>query len=122
MLVSTLAAAALLWAFAALILRGLLAHARFECFCFGPSDDAPLSPTALARTTMLAILATALLVASAGSPPAGTWPTFVHQAVVAGAAVASAALLGAVSKLRRWNDDPFGVDQSKWSAKLPPAP
>ncbi len=56
-------AAVLLWAFAILIARSLWSGERFACFCFGNADS-ELSPVALSRTVLLALLASGLAAAA----------------------------------------------------------
>lgn len=98
---------ALLWFFALLIARSLRAGERFACFCFGDAD-AQLSGWTLARTTTLALLATAVVL---GTPHLATRQE-VGQTVLA--AVSAGALLGVVTlvsytpALLRWNRHMFG--------------
>jgi hypothetical protein len=103
-----LATAALLWLFAALIARSLLAGERFACFCFG-DGEATLSGATLARTLALAALATALALAPVPTPlddlPAGR----LAQVVAAGALVGTAVLAGHIRRLLEWNQDPLGL-------------
>jgi hypothetical protein len=66
--VPLMAAAAVLWVFAALIGRALRTPERFSCFCFG-SEEATISWRTLVRTAALAILAS-LLAAAAFAPVA----------------------------------------------------
>jgi hypothetical protein len=60
------AAAAVLWAFAALIGRALRSPDRFNCFCFG-SEEAAISSRTLIRTAALALLASLLTAAAFAS-------------------------------------------------------
>src|SRR3712207_435418 len=69
-------AAALLWFFALLIARSLLAGEDFACFCFGDGDTR-LSGLTLLRTVTLALLATVLAVARPAGTSAGFGETYV---------------------------------------------
>jgi hypothetical protein len=99
-------AAVLLWGFALLIVRSLVAGDRFPCFCFGETD-ATISAWSLARTTALALLATG---AALGRSPF-LRPTDVVGAlefVVGVALLGTLVLAGQVRQLVRWNRDPLG--------------
>jgi hypothetical protein len=101
-------AAGLLWIFALLIARSLLAGAHFTCSCFGDADD-QLSNLTLARTAALALLASALALVG---PPMTSRPNI---RAVALQAVAGLSLLGAIvlvsymPRLLRWNRDFYAV-------------
>jgi Methylamine utilisation protein MauE len=60
-------AAGLLWLFVALIARSLWSGQQFACFCFGDADS-KLSHLTLVRTTILAVLASMLLIAPSPTP------------------------------------------------------
>ena len=102
------ATAALLWLFAALVARSLLAGERFACFCFG-DGEATLSGATLARTLALAALATALALAPVPAPLGDTAAGRLAQAVAAGALVGTAVLASYVRRLLEWNRDPLGL-------------
>lgn len=100
--------AALLWFFAFLIARSLRSGESFACFCFGDSDS-KLSRWTLARTVMLALIASAQVSAPtlAGYPMLSQ--TYLIQAVAAVALVGALVLLGWIPKLLSWNKDPFVI-------------
>ena len=99
----------LLWLFVLLIARSLWSGKKFACFCFGEADS-KLSRWTLIRTAALATLASLLVVAPlrAGGY-AGFTQTYVLQAVAAAAIVGAVVLGGQISKLLRWNKDPYTV-------------
>ncbi len=88
------AAAALLWFFAALLLREVLAGRREPCFCFG--SDASLSWISAGRTLLLAGLATRLALARPVRLDTGAE---VLAAIVAAAVLAVVALGAALPAL-----------------------
>jgi hypothetical protein len=107
------ATAGLLWFFVLLIARSLRSGQDFPCFCFGDADSR-LSRLTLVRTAALAVLASVLAVAA---PSVGTYAgfseTYVLQAVSA-AAIVGAILLGSqISRLLRWNKDPYSLGNAE---------
>lgn len=90
--IPVMAAAAVLWVFAALIGRTLRSPDRFSCFCFG-SEEAAISSRTLLRTGALAILAS-LLAAAAFAPveTAGLQPELL-ELTTAGAVLGTAVAL-----------------------------
>jgi hypothetical protein len=105
--------AGLLWFFVLLIARSLRSGQDFPCFCFGDSDSR-LSRLTLVRTAALAVLASVLAVAAPSvGAYAGFSETYVLQAVSA-AAIVGAVLLGShISKLLRWNKDPYSLGNAE---------
>lgn len=95
-------AAALLWLFVLLIARALRAGEHFACCCFGDVGSS-LSPWTLARTAILALLATGLAL----SPPnALQWPSgsaVVLEALIAAALLGMIALGLRILDLVRWD-------------------
>ncbi len=105
--------AGLLWFFVLLIARGLRSGQDFPCFCFGDADS-KLSRLTLVRTAALAVLASVLAVAA---PSVGTYAgfseTYVLQAVSAAAFVGAVLLGSHISKLLRWNKDPYSLGNAE---------
>ena len=106
--------AGLLWFFVLLIARSLRSGQDFACFCFGDADSR-LSRLTLVRTAALAVLASVLAVAAAGSAAtyAGFSGAYVLQAVAAGALVGVILLGSQISKLLRWNKDPYRLGNAE---------
>ena len=96
--------AGLLWFFVLLIAKSLFSGKDFSCFCFGDSDTR-LSRLTLVRTAALALLASVL--ALAPLQYAGLGKRYLLQALSAAALVGAIALGGQISKLLRWNRDPY---------------
>jgi hypothetical protein len=99
-------AALLLWAFAFLIGRSLLAGQRFPCFCFGEADS-NLSAWTLVRTVGLAALASELGLRTVGDgvgqlSPGGS--TAVLAASTALALLGCASLARETPALLRWSN------------------
>lgn len=93
-------AAGLLWIFVVIVARSLAHGGRFSCYCFGDADQ-PLSWLTLARTGLLAMLATLLL---AGVPAVTSFRVGGHSvlaAAVVGTALVLAGLLRAVPTVLR---------------------
>lgn len=104
-LLSALLAAGILWLFAFLIARSLVAGERFACLCFGDSH-AELSPTTLARTAALALFASAIAVVSIRAPAAaGIGRDAILEAAAAAAALGALVLVGALAALARASHD-----------------
>jgi hypothetical protein len=105
--------AGLLWFFVLLIARSLQSGQDFPCFCFGDAD-LRLSRLTLVRTAALAVLASVLAIAAPSvGAYAGFSETYVLQAVSA-AAIVGAVLLGShISKLLRWNKDPYSLGNAE---------
>jgi hypothetical protein len=105
--------AGLLWFFVLLIARSLRSGQDFSCFCFGDADS-KLSRLTLVRTAALAVLASVLAVAA---PEVGTYAgfseTYVLQAVSAAAFVGAILLGSHISKLLRWNKDPYSLGNAE---------
>jgi len=105
--------AGLLWFFVLLIARSLRSGQNFPCFCFGEADSR-LSRLTLVRTAALAVLASVLAVAA---PSVGTYAgfgeTYVLQAVSAAALVGAILLGSQISKLLRWNKDPYSLSNAE---------
>jgi len=105
--------AGLLWFFVLLIARSLWSGRDFACFCFGDADSR-LSRLTLIRTAALALLATVLAVAA---PSVGTYAgfseTYVLQGVSAAAFVGAVVLSSQISKLLRWNKDPYRLGHTE---------
>jgi hypothetical protein len=105
--------AGLLWFFVLLIARSLRSGQDFPCFCFGDADS-KLSRLTLVRTAALAVLASVLAVAA---PEVGTYAgfseTYVLQAVSAAAFVGAILLGSHISKLLRWNKDPYSLGNAE---------
>lgn len=97
----------LLWFFVVLIARQLLSGNRFACFCFGDADS-PLSRWTLARTVVLAVLATVLAVLAPGTQTARELPVGALQAVAASALFGTALLGGQLPRLVRGTARPLG--------------
>jgi hypothetical protein len=98
--------ALLLWSFVVLIARGLWLGEKFACFCFGESD-AQLSVWTLARTTLLALLASGLALTT---PLRAIRSDFFStqnfwQALSALALLGSIVLLTTIPNLWHWNED-----------------
>jgi hypothetical protein len=91
-------AAVILWFFAILIARSLLAGQHFACNCFG-SSDADMSWVTFTRTAGLAVLASLLIVM--GNTNASTLPyqDRLAQAIIAAAVLAMLVLLARTSHL-----------------------
>ena len=100
--------AGLLWSFVLLIGRALISGEDFACFCFGDGDSR-LSRLTLARTAALALLASILAVAPPTGGYAGFSDTYLLQAVSAAAIVGAVVLGGQISRLLRWNKDPYRI-------------
>lgn len=91
-------ATGLLWVFTGAIARSLILGRRFSCFCFGDAEGS-LSWSTLARTGLLAVLATLLLVGGQpGSLLRADWGG-VAPPVIAAATLGLAALLHTVPTL-----------------------
>jgi hypothetical protein len=102
-LTMTLAGAAgLLWVFAFLIARSLIARRAFPCHCFG-YESSKISAWTLSRTILLASLASGLAASVQHEPSiSGTSPkVLVLQSVIAGAILGTVALLGQIGRLTR---------------------
>lgn len=91
------ASTVLFWVFSTAIYLNLRLGRRFACFCFGESDG-QLSTKALARTTVLALLATFLLLGPA--PRASSLMDLALQIVAAVAVLLCIRLGAAVPSLR----------------------
>jgi hypothetical protein len=100
--------AGLLWSFVLLIGRALISGEDFACFCFGDGDSR-LSRLTLVRTAALALLASILAVAPPTGGYAGFSDTYLLQAVSAAAIVGAVVLGGQISRLLRWNKDPYRI-------------
>ena len=102
-------AAGLLWLFVLLIARSLWFGKDFACFCFGEADSR-LSRWTLVRTTALAALASLLAVFPLRT---GSYASFTEvyllQAIAASATVGAVVLGAQITKLLRWNRDPYTV-------------
>jgi hypothetical protein len=98
--------AGLLWLFVLLIAKSLLSGKDFACFCFGDSDSR-LSRLTLVRTGALALLASVLAVAPL--PYANFDRTYLLQAISAAALVGTIVLGSQITRLLRWNRDPYGL-------------
>lgn len=97
------AAAVLLWSFAALVVRAVRAGKRFPCFCFG-DESGTVSWWTAARTVALAILAIALAAALLLDSPSDVSPQRQLEALISGVALVATALLTArLPSLRRFN-------------------
>jgi hypothetical protein len=107
------ATAVLLWIFALLIARSLLAGEDFACFCFGDGDSRLSWPT-LARTVTLALLASVLTFAA---PRTGTYAdlseAYLLQAVSAVALVGVIVLGSQLPRLLRWNRHPYRIGNTE---------
>jgi hypothetical protein len=105
--------AGLLWFFVLLIAKSLWSGQDFACFCFGDADSR-LSRLTLVRTAALALLASVLAVAA---PSVGTYAgfseTYILQAVSAAASVGAIVLGSQISKLLRWNKDPYRLGNAE---------
>jgi len=100
-------AAILLWLFVILIARSLYAGERFACFCFGNADS-QLSRWTLARTSVLALFASALaLVTKPGELYRGLHEADVLQAIAALSLIGTIVLLSYVPRLLDWNRNPL---------------
>ena len=105
--------AGLLWFFVLLIAKSLRSGRDFACFCFGDADSR-LSRLTLVRTAALAVLASVLAVAAPSAPTyAGFSGTYVLQAVSAAALVGAILLGSQISKLLRWNKDPYRLGNAE---------
>jgi hypothetical protein len=105
--------AGLLWFFVLLIARSLRSGQDFPCFCFGDADSR-LSRLALVRTAALAVLASVLAIAAPSVETyAGFSETYVLQAVSAAAFVGAILLGSQISKLLRWNKDPYRLGDTE---------
>lgn len=93
-------AAVLLWTFVVLIARALRSPERFSCFCFG--SDAGLSAWTLTRSTLLALLATALAFAG-GDYGAPTVSEFVLELTTATAILGTVGLVVSAPAIWREN-------------------
>jgi hypothetical protein len=102
--------AGLLWFFVLLIARSLWSGKDFSCFCFGDAGSR-LSRVTLVRTAALALLASALAVAPLRY--ATFDQTYLLQAISAAAIVGAIALGSQVTKLLRWNRDPYGLGNTE---------
>ena len=100
--------AGLLWSFVLLIGRAVISGEDFVCFCFGDGDSR-LSRLTLVRTAALALLASILAVAPPTGGYAGFSDTYLLQAVSAAAIVGAVVLGGQISRLLRWNKDPYRI-------------
>ncbi len=105
--------AGLLWFFVLLIAKSLRSGQDFACFCFGDADSR-LSRLTLVRTVALAVLASVL---AGAAPSVGTYAgfseTYVLQAVSAAAFVGAIVLGSQISKLLRWNKDPYRLGNAE---------
>lgn len=102
-------AALLLWLFVLLIARSLWSGERFACFCFGDLDS-QLSGLTLARTTILALLASlSSLITVPPYIPRVLSQADALQAVVALSLLGTIMLLSRIPDLPRWNHDPTGT-------------
>lgn len=96
-----LATSGILWIFTGAIARSLLHGKRFACFCFG-DNERPLSRVTLGRTSLLAILATLLLLCWRDTALLSADVSNALALVIAGAMLGMSALIGtALSILRR---------------------
>ena len=102
--------AGLLWFFVLLIARSLWSGKDFSCFCFGDADSR-LSRLTLVRTTALALLASALVVAPLRY--ASFDRIYLLQAISAAALVGAIVLASQIPKLMRWNKDPYGLGNTE---------
>jgi hypothetical protein len=102
--------AALLWFFVLLIARSLWLGKDFSCFCFGDADSR-LSRVTLVRTTVLALLASALVVVPLRY--AGFDQVYLLQAISAAALVGAIVLASRIPRLLRWNKDPYGLGNTE---------
>ena len=102
--------AGLLWLFVLLIARSLWLGKDFSCFCFGDGDSR-LSRLTLVRTTVLALLATALVAVPLRY--AGIDQVYLLQAVSAAALVGTIVLASRIPSLLRWNRDPYGLGNAE---------
>jgi len=102
--------AGLLWLFVLLIARSLWLGKDFSCFCFGDGDSR-LSRLTLVRTTVLALLATALVAVPLRY--AGFDQVYLLQAVSAAALVGTIVLSSRIPSLLRWNRDPYGLGNAE---------
>ena len=102
--------AGLLWFFVLLIAKSLFSGEDFSCFCFGDADTR-LSRWTLVRTAALALLASVLVLAPI--PYAGLGQRYLLQALSAAAFVGAIALGGQISKLLRWNRDPYRLGNTE---------
>jgi hypothetical protein len=103
-------AAGLLWFFVLLIVRSLWLGKDFSCFCFGDAGSR-LSRLTLARTTALALLASALAITPL--PYASLSQAYLLQAISAAAFVGAIALGSQIPKLLRWNRDPYRLGNTE---------
>jgi hypothetical protein len=90
--IPVLAAAAVLWAFTALIGRALRTPERFSCFCFG-SEEAAISSKTLLRTAALAILASLLVGAAFASVESAGFRPELLELTTAGAVLGAVVVL-----------------------------
>jgi hypothetical protein len=102
--------AALLWFFVLLIARSLWLGEDFSCFCFGDADSR-LSRVTLVRTTVLALLASALVVVPLRY--AGFDQVYLLQAISAAALVGAIVLASRIPNLLRWNKNPYGLENTE---------
>jgi hypothetical protein len=102
--------AALLWFFVLLIARSLWLGKDFSCFCFGDADSR-LSRVTLVRTTVLALLASALVVVPLRY--AGFDQVYLLQAISAAALVGAIVLASRIPNLLRWNKNPYGLENTE---------
>ena len=104
--------AGLLWFFALLIARSLIAGKDFACFCFGDGASR-LSPMTLVRTASLALLASVLAVAAPMGTYASLGEAYLLQAISAGALVGAIVLGSQVPRLLRWNKHPYRIGNTE---------
>jgi hypothetical protein len=105
--------AGLLWFFVLLIAKSLLSGKDFACFCFGDAASR-LSRLTLVRTVALALLASMLAVAPLPTGAyAGFNETYLLQAVSAASFVGAITLASQISKLLRWNKDPYNLGNTE---------
>jgi hypothetical protein len=102
--------AGLLWLFVLLIARSLHSGKDFACFCLGDADSR-LSRLTLVRTGALALLASVMAVVP--QPYASFDRTYFLQAISAAAFVGTIVLASQISRLLRWNRDPYGLGNTE---------
>lgn len=106
-------AGAALAAFSLLVLRSLLAHESFACFCFGGEDES-LSATTLVRTLLLAVLACVLWLAQM---PVADRVSSAEQAyltlLVATGVLSIILTLSLAPRLVRWNREIVAVFRAR---------
>jgi hypothetical protein len=95
-------AAFVLWLFALLIARSLLAGSHFACFCFG-NDDSAMSWRTFVQTALLAVLASLLSQTSDQSAAALGPGDRLDQAMIAAALLAVLVLGTRAIDLLQWS-------------------